>query len=191
MAVTKTVSIATLGEGPLDVDVQCSLPQIQLELTPLTGNKQPANADEYYVQYRLAATLPNDMPEGRFNGTITIATNSKHNPSVRVLIGGIVNPSIDVSPKSIRLVNTNDGEAPSRTLTLSKKDGNDFKIERFETTPKGLKASLVEKKPGQQYEVTVRWDGPTEKKLIYGKIVFYTNDARKPQVAVPVYITEN
>ena len=45
---------------------------------------------------------------------------------------------------------------------------NDLKIERFETTPKGLKASLVENKPGQEFEVTLSWDGPVEKKLIYG-----------------------
>ena len=189
-SVTKTVSIATLGEGPLDVDVQSSLPQIQLKLTPLTGNKRPEKADEYYVQYKLAVTLPEDMPEGRFSGTITITTNSKYNPSVRVLIGGVVNPPIIVSPRSIRLVNTDEGDKLSRILTLTKKEGK-FKIERFETTPKELKATLIEKKPGQQYEAKLSWDGAIEKKLIYGKIVFYTDDIRKPMLAVPVYITGN
>lgn len=186
---TKEFTIATIGEGPISVYVKPSKPYILAELVKLSEVEKPVANSEYWKQYKLLITIPENFPEGRFAESVTLVTDSQYHPSIKIPVAGVVNPSVVVSPSSLRMRNNDDGTYPSDTLKVTKNNGDGLKISRVITEPTNLKAELIETKKGKQYSIKLTWTDVESKGQFHGGVIIYTNDKQKSVISVPVFVS--
>jgi len=185
---TKELTIATIGEGPLTVSAQPSNPDFGVTLEKLTDDTKPASDSEYWNQYKLLITLPETFPEGRVSGNVTLETSSQYQPSLTIPISGMVQPTVVVSPTTVRMRTDAQDQPPYQTLKVTQRYGNGLKISRVITEPSSLKAELKPIKEGKQYSVILTWTALKSKGTHHGKVVIHTNDERKPIITVPVIV---
>lgn len=185
---TKEFTIATLGEDPLTVYARSSNPDIKVKLEKVVNETKPSGDSEYWNQYKLFITIPHNFPEGRFAGSITLVTDSKYDPSIKISVSGMVQPDVVVSPGSVRMLTNANGEIPSQVVRVTKKLGDGFKISGVIAEPPALKASFTETKKGRQYSIKLDWLDLKSKGGHRGKVVLHTNDEQKPVITIPVYV---
>ena len=118
---TEELTIATMGEGPLTIYTSSSNPNVLVKLEKLTDNARPESDTEYWQQYKLLVTIPENFPDGRFAGKVTLVTDSKYDPSVSIPVAGMVHPSVVVSLKKVRMPVDKDGNITSRIIRVTKK----------------------------------------------------------------------
>lgn len=185
---TKELTVATLGDGPITVNAVASKPNIVVRMEP-TNEPKPEGDNEYWNQYKLFITIPENFPEGRFSESVTLATNSEYTPLVKIDIAGSVTPALTVSPTVVRLNYTGDGKPPQRIIRITRNIGQNFKVTRVITDPPQLTAKLEEKRKGEQFLVNLTWTDLQTKGEFNGKVTIHTNDSRKPVIQVPVHVT--
>jgi len=182
---TKELTIATLGEGPIDVHAIASKSNIRAQLEKLNEQK-PANVSEYWNQYKLLITIPENFPEGRFSESVSLATNCQYDRVVKIPVAGSVIPTVVVSPGVIRLNSANHFQ---RIIRITKKFGTGLRVSQVISDPAQLKTALMETKKGKQYTIKVAWSDTKSKGNFNGQIKIRTNDKQKPFVSVPVHVT--
>jgi len=182
---TKELTVATLGEGPIDVHAIASKPNIQIQLEKLNEPK-PANVSDYWKQYKLLITIPENFPEGRFSESVTLATNCQYDRTIRIAVAGSVIPTVVVTPGVIRLNAANHFQ---RIIKITKKFGTGLRISQVISDPPQVKTDLVETKKGKQYTVKVVWSDTKSKGNFNGQVKIRTNDKQKPFISVPVHVT--
>ena len=153
------------------------------------NEKKPNDPYEYWNQYKLLITIPENYPEGRFAESVTLATNSEYTSFVKIPIAGAVTPALVVSPSVVRINYKSGGKVPMRMIKITKKIGGKFEISNVITDPPQLGATLEETKKGEQYVVHLNWSDFQTKGQFDGKVVIHTNDSRKPVIHVPVHVT--
>ncbi len=182
---TKELTVATLGQGPIDVHAIASKPNIMVHLVKLNEPK-PANLSDYWNQYKLLITIPENFPEGRFSESLTLATNCQYDKAIKIFVAGSVMPTVVVSPNVILL---NDANHFQRAIKITKKFGAVLQISQVISDPPRLKADLIETKKGKQYSIKVAWSDIKSKGSFNGQIKIRTNDKQKPFINVPVNVT--
>jgi len=185
---TKELTVATIGEGPITAYAIASKPNIIVKLLKLNEPK-PTSPNEYWKQYKLLITIPDNFPEGRFAESVTLATNSSYTDPIKIPIAGSVTPSVIVSPMVIRMYYNGHGKLPHRSIRITKKAGNNFTVSRVLTNPPKLKAVLEETKKGKQFIVHLSWTDIQTKGQFNGSVVIHTNDKIKPVITVPVHVS--
>ena len=185
---TKELIIATIGEGPLTIYARPSNPNFKYQLEKLTKKGRPSSDKEYWKQYKLSITISEKFPEGRFSGTITLITDSEYDPSIKVYVGGVVNPTVVVSPSSIRMKTDKNGKIAPRFIKVTKKYGEGFKISKIFTSLQHLKTTISETKKGKQYSIKLAWNDLKSKGSFRGNVILYTNDKQKPMITIPVFV---
>ncbi|NIA31221.1 MAG: hypothetical protein GWP06_15095 [Actinobacteria bacterium] len=182
---TKELTVATIGEGPVTVHAIASKPNILVRLEKL-NEKKPANVSDYWKQYKILITIPENFPEGRFAESVTLATSCQYDKIIKIPVAGSVIPTVTVSPGTILLNVTNNFQ---RTIKITKKFGTGLRILQVISDPPQLKADLIEKKKGKQYTINVTWSDTKSKGSFNGQIKIRTNDKQKPFISVPVHVT--
>lgn len=186
---TKELEMATIGEGPITIYARPSNPNIVVRLEKLVNTAKPLNKSEYWKQYKLYITIPENFPEGRFAETVTLVTDSEYHSTIKIPVTGQVTPTVVVSPTSVRMRTAQGGNFPEKNIKVTKKRGNGFKISKVITDPKTLKSQLSETRKGKQYSITLTWTDVTFKGQYNGRIIIHTNDKLKSVISVPVHVT--
>lgn len=184
---TQELTIATIGEGPITAYVIPSKPDIIANLERLS-EKAPADKSEYWNQYKLYITIPENAPQGRFAESVTLATDSQYDPSIKITVAGVVNPSVVVTPSSVRMRSRGDNSVAQKTITVTKKIGSGLKIEKIITDPPQLQFELKEIKKGKQYKISLTWQNDDKKGQFNGRVIIQTNDKIRPRIDVPVHV---
>ena len=185
---TKELNVATLGDAEINAHAIASKPNIVLRLEK-TDHKKPVDKNEYWIQYKLFITIPENYPEGRFAESVTVASNSEYTTTSHVRIAGSVSPALVVSPAVVRLNSTNGKKLPQRIIKLTKKIGDDFAVTNVIVDPPQLKATVEETEKGRQFSVKLSWSDIATKGQFDGKVVIHTNDRRRPVINVPVHVS--
>ena len=187
---TQELSIATVGEGAITAYAIASKPYIIIKLVKLT-NKKPTDESEYWKQYKLSITIPDNFPEGRFAESVTLTTDSQYDRTIKIPVAGVVNPTVVVSPSTVRMRTNNNSDFPQKKIKVTKKYGTGFKILQVITDPAQLKSELKETKKGKQYSISLTWTDIKSKGEFHGKVVIHSNDEQKSVISVPVIVTVN
>ncbi len=183
---TQELTVATIGEGAIAAHVIASKPSIIAKLEKLSEDP-PANKDEYWNQYKLYITIPENAPPERFAESITLATDSEYDPQIKIVVAGVVNPSVIVTPSSVRMRLGGDN-SETKIITVAKKKGAGLKITKIITDPPQLQFSLKETQKGKNYKISLTWLNSEKKGTFDGKIFIHTNDKIRPRIDVPVHI---
>ena len=186
---TKELEIATIGEGPITIYTRPSNPNIVVKLEKLVNAPKPVNESEYWKQYKLSITIPENFPEGRFSENVTLVTDSEYHSTIKISAEGEVTPTVVVSPSSVRMRTAQGGNFAEKSIKVTRKSGNGFKISNVITDPKTLKSQLSETQEGKQYSLALTWTDVTSKGQYNGRIIIHTNDKLKSIISVPVHVT--
>lgn len=184
---TKELTLATIGEDSLTVFVRPSHPNIETKLVKLENEITTMNESDYWKQYKLYITISDKFPEGRFSETVTLVTNSKYDPSIKITVAGVVNPAIVVTPSSVRIQKNQNGKIIPRFVTVTQRVGEGFKINKIASSLTQLKITYTETKKEEQYKLELEWTDPNEKGTFKGNVTVYTNDPKNPVLIIPVY----
>jgi len=102
VAQTKELKIATIAEDAITVEAISNDPNIQVKLEKLNSNK-PADTRDYWEQYILYVTIPENATRKRISGAITLKSDSKYHPKLFINVNtSVINPLI-VSPTMLQL----------------------------------------------------------------------------------------
>ncbi|MBN1348097.1 hypothetical protein JXJ21_01675 [candidate division KSB1 bacterium] len=185
---TKELTIATIGENRLTVYARSSSPNIKTRLEKTGGDQKPTSANEYWEQYKLFITIPDTYPEGRFSGSVTLITDSDFDPSIKLPVSGAVQPSLVVSPGTVRMLSDANGNLPPRFVKITRRFESGLELTKISAEPAQLKVSQEETRKGEQFTLKLIWTEPEKKGIYQGRVVVHTNDTRKPVIDIPVHI---
>ncbi|MBN1350597.1 hypothetical protein JXJ21_14365 [candidate division KSB1 bacterium] len=183
----KELVLQTIGEEKLTVSAESSNPLIAVDVLPLNQPK-PNEQFQYWQQAKILVTLPSTYPPGRVTEAVTVKTNSPNDPEIRIPLSGKVFGALTISPERVVMQSDANGTIPPATITLEKKDENDFTITKVIASPDDLKAELKTGIKGSQYSVILNWQKSAARGVIQGKITVHSNDFFQPVINIPVSI---
>ena len=123
---------------------------------------------------------------GDMNTTVRLATTDPKVPRVDVVVVGLAQSGVVVSPRNVllpMLKPESAGQEIARLQVFARSGG--LKLLGVETGSPSLKAEVTAKTPGQFYDVVLRYTGGAKKGSLETTIRVRTDDKRFPTVSVP------
>jgi hypothetical protein len=143
------------------------------------------------VVYRVS--LAERLPVGRLTGRISVRTDSKKSPEIKVPFYAMVQGNVKITPQVISFGMVRPGKTSTRQLTLRKTGAVDFSVKRIKTTTDAVTTEVEEEKPGESYRVHVTYDPGerTEGRISERLSVFLEPDGKEEEeiLEVPIYGT--
>lgn len=135
--------------------------------------------------YRLTLEAQPFTPFGRSQARVTLATTSQVESEIRIAVAcekGIVS-----MPQSLYLgvVGTKLKEPMERTIALSK-HGAPFDVRKVTCDDPAVRVSYSTIRRGEYYRISVRYAGGWSPGWVQRRIVVETDDARQPQIVIPL-----
>ncbi len=153
---------------------------VQPELEPIE------NADVTGQRsYRLTLTASPDMPYGRLQARITLATTSSAEPEVRIHV--TCEKGIVATPQNLYLgaLPTGKAGALERPIQISS-HSRKFGIRSVACDDPNVKVSYSTIRTGEYYRVNVRYLGGWPAGWVQRQIVIETDDSAQPRIVVPL-----
>ena len=128
-------------------------------------------------------------PEGRrVEEYITIYTNDKKSPQVKIPIRGEIGPVVDVNPERFFFGFVKQGEAISQSVTITNHEQGNLKIIRAAPSLEAISVEVVPVTPGQEFHVNAKFQSnQANKSIIQGKVTIFTDHPKHPFIDIPVY----
>lgn len=137
---------------------------------------------------KIKVAMIKDKLSGKFRKYITLYTNDPQAKSQRIALAGELKWYIDVQPQRLIFGQLSADKPDERTLTV--KNNTDAPAEVTLAT-KGksdqYNVELVEKAPGQEWELRVTTTPPLKPGYVRGNIVLNTSIDKQKTIAIPLY----
>ena len=184
----------TGGDHELTILNHQSRPLTIEEVRPQAGGSFSANLETVREgeEYLLQVTLAPDAPAGRFEETIELITDSPVFPKIPIYARAWIVEEVSASPEDIRFSTLRLEDLDQEVLSLkkvriAKRDAADFEVLDASTDVPFVSAWIEPEIEGQSYHVYVRVDpAKAEKGELDGTLTVTTNDARFPELAIPI-----
>lgn len=136
--------------------------------------------------YHLHLKITPPPAGGDFNATVTLSTTEPRVPELPVLVAGLAQTGIVVSPNEVAvpLVETHETGKELGRLQVFTRTGK-FHVLGVDTGNDSLRAVVTERSPGAQYEVTLRYAGGWKPSTVTSTLRIRTDLAASPRIEVP------
>lgn len=133
-----------------------------------------------------------DIPIGRFQSTLILATTHPKAATLPINVFATIRGSIDVSSDQVSLRVGPGARAPEATqrvvIRKAKPEGRALAIASVSTSVPELKAALRTTVEGQEYDLEIRFDGPTPLGILTESVTLKTNDSKQSEIVIVVNI---
>ena len=140
-------------------------------------------------QYKFDFTiLGSKAPAGPLAEKVVVRSNSKFQPEYQISITGVVRPTYMVAPSIVNFGEVAAGTEAERTVTVQANDKtlSTFKVNKVESSVKGLVASLAPTEQPGVFEVNVKMDKTAKAGDFNGMLKIFTTDSVKPVYEIPL-----
>jgi hypothetical protein len=197
------VAMGTVYRDEADGGLPSHLPPVTITPTPghsfsITGAESnspflrptvapaPGGTGGFVVTTEIDPAIPNGEIKGAY---VRVHTTHPKKPELTIPVSGAVIAArpIVVEPSAAQFGLVKAGAARSLTLAVAKGGGAPWQILRAEADVQGAPVEVSVQHTDQRYDITLTAKAPAKGfDAIAGRLVITTDDARKPQVVVPV-----
>jgi hypothetical protein len=183
---------AAAGGDTTHFDVRPARPGFNLEVRDVTtsGNRlrtevvpRPDGGDGVRVLVRLE-----DGVTGDFHDRVTVHTNSPRDPRLTAIVIGSIRQEVTVVPERLYFPSVAGGRAVTRKVFLSRSDGRPLTVHGVED-PAAVFDIEPRRVDDSRWEVSVTLSGEAPESAVRGSILFLTDSAAEPRVAVPFTVS--
>lgn len=151
--------------------------------------KDPAKMvpDAGKPQYEVSVALKKDVPPGPINTSLTLLTNTKEEPKIRIQVIGIVRALLRVSPPQLQFGAVEAKLAPTRNLVVVNNEG-DQKIDVTKVTinDPSFELETTPVKEGKRYQISVKVKKDAKPGVKNAMVTIHTTSPDVPTLEVPV-----
>lgn len=192
--VNRTVPIGTAADFAITVYATGNPPSHVTKAVSgggkFTVSLEPAADGSRYV---VRAISGNNLPVGRHQESIKLATDSKETPEIEVQLDAFVTLPLRVSPKSVafdRVTSSEEGQPPraSKFVWIMQSGGPALEIKGIQSSLPFLTAERNENGTEGTVVMRILFTGIPPKGSHTGKIVVLTNLPSQPQVEIEVTV---
>ena len=173
---------------PVDSKVKLGTPVLEgttgkVTLTPWSGSIADPDMREGVKArkgYKAVVEFDENQPAGRFSGTVRVPTDDPEFPELRYMFNAQI--GIVALPGNMFLGSL---ERETRTFrSVISRPGKAFKVTRVESGHPNLKATVSKIEKGEEWTLTLVYDGRAEAGAFDGIAVVHTDDPKQPEVIV-------
>jgi len=173
---SSVVSVNKMRGGPFTISkVECDVEHVTTDLQTVEKGKR----------YKVQVNGDPHAPICRANGTITIHTDDRNDPTIDIPLTFVVRGNLSVVPEQLSLGAVDEGQELTKVVTVMTKQ-DELTIKKVESTLDFLTTEVVTKETGKQYTINVTVKGDAPVGPIQGKLIIHTSDSLQPKVEVHV-----
>lgn len=136
---------------------------------------------------KIPISLNTSRLRSKVTKTITVTSNDPNQPSFKLFLKGTVKPTFVMKPpRGLSFGRIKPGQALDGKVTLTNQTGQPVKLSLSKSKSGVFTGELIEKTPGQLYELLVRAEGPYRQNVNSGKFKITTDMLEKVTLQVNV-----
>jgi hypothetical protein len=191
------LTLTSTDGSPFDI-VSAAPPDTNVTVKVKRDPSEPAGAAKSGTvasgakKYVMTVTPSDELKIGPTNGVITVKTTHPKAPDLEVRYFANVTGNILVQPERL-MVNVpaetpKEGVVQHVTLRRAPEAPGKLDVKKASSSDARVTAKVAATTPGEEYDVTVTYQGPPPTSSTVANLIIDTSDTLQPTITIPMYI---